>query len=183
MSPNDLRASGRRDTFQRKTERSCQEKGIVGPCGEGPECRRPFLPELIARPLAEQLPCAGTGHRESSWYREEKKTTQQTERGLEIKPFEHSPSRSALPDELEAMPRRDRSKFSKVTGGGGEACIEPLQYNSPFCLSLPLAIFVAPRTDASLVASYNCPDRGLNPQPWRIGMMLQPIKLPGQGLW
>ena len=112
-----------------------------------------------------------------------KKTTQQTERGLEIKPFEHSPSRSALPDELEATPRRDRSKFSKVTGGGGEACIEPLQYNSPFCLSLPLAIFVAPRTDASLVASYNCPDRGVNPQPWHIGTMLQPIKLPGQGLW
>ena len=33
----------------------------------------------------------------------------------------------------------------------------------------------------SLVDSYMCPDRGSNPQPWRIGTLLQPTELPGQG--
>ena len=33
----------------------------------------------------------------------------------------------------------------------------------------------------SLVDSYVCPDCGLNPQPWPIGMTLWPIKLPSQG--
>ena len=34
----------------------------------------------------------------------------------------------------------------------------------------------------SLVASYMCPDQGLNPHPWCIGTMLQPTELPGQGI-
>ena len=33
----------------------------------------------------------------------------------------------------------------------------------------------------SLVLSYMSPDRGSNPQPWRIRTMLQPMQLPGQG--
>lgn len=34
----------------------------------------------------------------------------------------------------------------------------------------------------SLVDSYLCPDLGSNPQPWRIGMTLQPAELPSQCL-
>ena len=33
----------------------------------------------------------------------------------------------------------------------------------------------------SLVDFCTCPDRGSNPQPWCIGLMLQPSELPGQG--
>ena len=35
--------------------------------------------------------------------------------------------------------------------------------------------------DASLVASRVCPDRGPNPQPWRIGTALSPTEVPGPG--
>ena len=33
-----------------------------------------------------------------------------------------------------------------------------------------------------LLVSCMCPGWGLNPQPWRIGMMLQPMKLSSQGI-
>ena len=34
----------------------------------------------------------------------------------------------------------------------------------------------------SVVDSCMCPDQGSNLQPWRIGMVLQPTELTGQGL-
>ena len=35
----------------------------------------------------------------------------------------------------------------------------------------------------SSVASSTCPDRGLDPQPWRIRIVLQPTEPLGQGLY